>query len=205
MDYTLPKMICQYWTSHPASHYYTSHTPSATKSPWRVFFKQLHILFQFLRYPPRSFLIAYQHSISPACIGCGTSGCGSGHGGDRLRVGLDDLRGLFQPSWFYDSWLLSHYCHPSSPVLQLGPAAAGAVSERFLCSLQLFCIHRTCGIEAVFASKGLTIKKKILMNWAVQQPEEGAIINHIVQWENYSKEAKWFFLRQWQQCDNVIS
>jgi len=28
---------------------------------------------------------------------CGTEGCGSGHGGDGLMVGLGDLSGLFQP------------------------------------------------------------------------------------------------------------
>lgn len=28
----------------------------------------------------------------------------SGHGGDRLTVGVGDLRGLFQPFLFYESW-----------------------------------------------------------------------------------------------------
>ena len=26
-----------------------------------------------------------------------------GHGGDGLKVTLDDLSGLFQPEWFYES------------------------------------------------------------------------------------------------------
>jgi len=30
----------------------------------------------------------------------------SRHGGVGLTVGLDDLRGLFQPSWFCDSMIL---------------------------------------------------------------------------------------------------
>jgi len=40
--------------------------------------------------------------------------CTEGHGlvgiiGDRWMVGLDDLRGLFQPWWFYDSMNLKKH------------------------------------------------------------------------------------------------
>jgi len=35
----------------------------------------------------------------------------SGHGGDGLMVGFDDIRGLFQPYWLYDS---DYYLSPDS-------------------------------------------------------------------------------------------
>jgi len=43
--------------------------------------------------------------------------CTEGHGlvgniGDRGTVGLDDLRGLFQPWWFYDSMILWSHGQP---------------------------------------------------------------------------------------------
>jgi len=44
---------------------------------------------------------------------CGTEGCGlGGNVGSRWLVGLDDLRGLFQPYWFCDSeCIIGKGCH----------------------------------------------------------------------------------------------
>ena len=40
--------------------------------------------------------------VSEPC-GCGTEDMVSGHGGGGLVAGPGDLRGLFQPKWFWDS------------------------------------------------------------------------------------------------------
>ena len=43
----------------------------------------------------------------PEMFRCGTERCGLVRNiGNRWTVGLDDLRGLFQPWWFYGSMIL---------------------------------------------------------------------------------------------------
>lgn len=42
----------------------------------------------------------------------------SGQGGDELTVELDDLTGLLQPSWFYDS-VMARPCNVSDQVNSL--------------------------------------------------------------------------------------
>lgn len=137
--------------------------------------KSLWHVFQFLRHLPPSFLLVHHYSISLACV-------------------FLTVLPLF-PSFFPSAGTRAH------PHAGHSSSSFRAISLLTRAALRAQNMRYPRGIY-FWGARNFT---NILINQ--QQPEEGRATNHIVQvgWERQSKEVKWFFSRQQQQCDHILS